>query len=175
MAWSEAFGLTGGKVKTGGIIVEGAEQQGKSTFCQRLSQTLGIEVIHMHKGYGFVDGKFDYTSGYFYDIDRRPGPFIYDRSYISELVYGRLFNRNNITREIQDRVETRFNELGYFAVLLELNNPWIEREETVTREQNEQVKVLYRDVYEGLKIDKFFIKPDDVGLEYIIEQFRSRR
>ena len=161
--------------KTGGIIVEGAEQQGKSTFCERLNKALGLEVIHMHKGYGFVDGRFDYFSGYFYDIDRRPGPFIYDRSYISELVYGRLFNRNNITPEIQARIEHRFKELGYFAVVLELNRPWIEREETVTREQNERVKELYLEVYPTLLIDKFVIKPDEEGLEFVVNQFRSRR
>ncbi len=162
-------------MKTGGIIVEGAEQQGKSTFCQKLTDALGVEVVHMHKGYGFVDGRFDYVSGYFYDIDRRPGPFIYDRSYISELVYGRLFNRNNITVEIQDKIERRFNDLGYFAIVLELNRPWIERDETVTREQNEKVKELYREVFPTLKIDKFVIKPDDAALEFVIEQFRSRR
>ena len=78
-------------MKTGGIIVEGAEQQGKSTFCDKLSKRLGVEIIHMHRGYGFVDGKFDYLTGYFYDIDRRPGPFIYDRSYVSELAYGKVF------------------------------------------------------------------------------------
>jgi hypothetical protein len=162
-------------LKTGGIIIEGAEQQGKSTFCERLNKMLGVEVIHMHKGYGFVDGRFDYFSGYFYDIDRRPGPFLYDRSYISELVYGRLFNRNNITEEIQAKIENRFNELGYFAIILELNRPWIEREETVTKEQNEKVKELYREVYPTLKIDKFVIKPDDEGLEFVVNQFRSRR
>ena len=161
--------------KTGGIIVEGAEQQGKSTFCERLNKVLGAELIHMHKGYGFVDGRFDYVSGYFYDIDRRTGPFIYDRSYISELVYGRLFNRNNITSEIQSRIELRFKELDYFAVILELNRPWIDREETVTQEQNEKVKGLYREVYPTLLIDKFVIKPDDEGLEFIVNQFRSRR
>lgn len=162
-------------MKTGGIIVEGAEQQGKSTFCDKLSKRLGVEIIHMHKGYGFVDGKFDYLTGYFYDIDRRPGPFIYDRSYISELAYGKVFQRNNITSEILQGIESRFQDLGYFLVLLELNLPWIDRAETVTQEQNEKVKTAYREVFPQLKIDKFLINPTDEAVEFIAKQCEARR
>lgn len=163
-------------MKTGGIIVEGAEQQGKSTFCNKLSKRLGIEIIHMHKGYGFVDGKFDYSTGYFYDIDRRGRePFIYDRSYVSELAYGKLFKRNNITPEILCEIETRFRNLGYFVALLELNIPWIDRDETVTREQNENVKAAYREIFPTLKIDKFVINPSDEAVEFIVKQYESRQ
>ena len=162
-------------MKTGGIIVEGAEQQGKSTFCDKLFRRLGVEIIHMHKGYGFVDGKFDYLTGYFYDIDRRPGPFIYDRSYVSELAYGRVFQRRNIMPEILQGIESRFQDLGYFLVLLELNLPWIDRAETVTQEQNEKVKTAYREVFPQLKIDKFLINPTDDAVEFIAKQYEARR
>jgi hypothetical protein len=162
-------------MKTGGIIVEGAEQQGKSTFCDKLSKRLDAEIIHMHRGYGFVDGKFDYLTGYFYDIDRRPGPFIYDRSYVSELAYGTVFQRNNITPEILQGIESRFQDLGYFLVLLELNLPWIDRAETVTKEQNEKVKIAYREVFPRLKIDKFMINPTDEAVEFIVKQYEIRR
>ena len=159
----------------GGIIIEGAEQQGKSTFCDKLIKRLGIEVVHMHKNYGFVNGKFDYSTGYFYDIDRRSGPFIYDRSYVSELVYGKLFQRNNITPEIQANIEKRFIKLGYFLVVLELNQPWIIREETVTKEQNEKIKMIYREIYPTLTIDKFLINPTDEAVEYVAQQYKDRQ
>ena len=159
----------------GGIIIEGAEQQGKSTFCDKLIKILGIEAVHMHKNYGFVNGKFDYSTGYFYDIDRRSGPFIYDRSYVSELVYGKLFQRNNITPEIQANIEKRFIKLGYFLVVLELNQPWIIREETVTKEQNEKIKMIYREIYPTLTIDKFLINPTDEAVEYVAQQYKDRR
>lgn len=162
-------------MKTGGIIVEGAEQQGKTTFCKKLSRRLGIEVVHMHKGYGFINGKFDYSTGYFYDIDRRPGPFIYDRSYVSELAYGKVFNRNNITSDILAKVESRFKELDYFLVLLELNRPWIDRDETVTKEQNEKVKEAYREVFPKLSIDRFLINPTDEAVEFIAKVYEARR
>ncbi len=90
----------GDNMMKGGIIVEGAEQQGKSTFCNRLKDILKIEVIHMDK----AGPNFDYFSGYFEDIERLKLPVIYDRSYISELVYGSYFGRNNINPDLKDRI-----------------------------------------------------------------------
>jgi len=158
-------------MKTGGIIVEGAEQQGKTTFCKKLQERLGIEVIH----YGPAAKDYDYFNGYFVDIDQRGGPFVFDRSYISELSYGKVFSRNNITTEIKDKIESKFSDLGYFMILLELNRPWIGREETVTKEQNEKVKVAYREIYPTLNIDKFIIEPNEQNLEFVISEYKRRK
>lgn len=158
-------------MKTGGIIVEGAEQQGKTTFCKKLQERLGIEVIH----YGPASKDYDYFNGYFVDIDQRGGPFIFDRSYISELSYGKVFSRNNITAEIKNKIEKKFSDLGYFMILLELNRPWISREETVTKEQNEKVKLAYREIYSTLNIDKFVIKPNEQNLEFVISEYNKRK
>jgi hypothetical protein len=154
----------------GGIIIEGAEQQGKSTFCKKIVDRLGLEVVH----FGPPSKDFDFFAGYFKDIDERGGPFIFDRSYVSELAYGKVFSRNRITPELQERIEARFNDLGYFLVLLELNLPWVDRFETVTKEQNEKVKLAYRDVFQTLKIDKFIIKPDESALEMVISEHKKR-
>jgi hypothetical protein len=158
-------------LKTGGIIIEGAEQQGKSTFCKKLQERLGIEVIH----FGPPQKDFDYFSGYFVDIDKRPGPFLFDRSYVSELAYGQVFNRKNITHDIQNKIENKFNELGYFLVLLELNLPWINRDETVSREQNEKVKLAYKDVFSTIQLDKWTLRPDENSLEFVIKEFNKRK
>ena len=158
-------------MKTGGIIVEGAEQQGKSTFCNKLSEALGLRTIHN----GYVRGKFDYFSGYFKDIDAGGGPFIYDRSYMSELVYGKYFGRKNIDSNLKKKIEGRFKDLNYFLVLLELDQPWIDREETVTREQNESIKSIYKETYDSIGIDKFLIKPSDDALQFILQQYKIRR
>lgn len=157
-------------MKRGGIIIEGAEQQGKSTFCKKLVERLGIEVVHL----GPPPPDFHFFHGYFKDIDERGGPFIFDRSYMSELAYGRVFSRNRITPVTQSKIEDRFNELGYFLVLLELNLPWVDRFETVTKEQNELVKIAYRDVFSTLTIDKFIITPDDSSLEMVISEYQKR-
>ncbi len=65
--------------------------------------------------------------------------------------------------------------MGYFIVLLELNRPWVDREEMITREQNESIKSLYREIYPTLGLDKFIIKPDDEGLEFVVKQFKERQ
>lgn len=159
-------------MKTGGIIVEGAEQQGKSTFCKALADRIGLEIIH----YGPASKDYDYFSGYFVDIDERGGPFIFDRSFVSELAYGKIFNRKNITPDILQRIEAKFAKLGYFVVLLELNNPWIDREETVTFEQNEQVKGSYRYVYDNvLGLDRFLLKPGPEALDTVVAEYLRRQ
>jgi thymidylate kinase len=154
----------------GGIIIEGAEQQGKSTFCKKLVDRLGLEVVH----FGPPTKDFDFFGGYFKDIEERGGPFIFDRSYVSELAYGKVFSRNRINIELQERIENRFKDLGYFLVLLELNLPWVDRFETVTKEQNEKVKLAYRDVFATLKIDKFTITPNDSSLEMVVAEHKKR-
>jgi thymidylate kinase len=158
-------------MKTGGIIVEGGEQQGKTTFCDKLTKRLGIEVVH----FGPASPDFDYFSGYFVDIDTRGGPFIFDRSFVSELAYGKIFNRKNITPEILKKVQDRFTDLGYFLVLLELNRPWIDRAETVTKEQNERVKQAYREIFPTLSMDKFVIEPSDESVEFVAKQYEIRK
>lgn len=142
-----------------GIIIEGAEQTGKSTLCRQLATKLGFELVHMHKDYGYVDGVFDYYSGYFYDIDRRPGNYVYDRSYVSELVYGSLFKRDNIDAQLQGKIERRFAELGYVFVLCHWDGDWIDREETVTQEQNRVVAATYDRVFETVSLPKLRLCP----------------
>ena len=162
-----------------GIIVDGAEQTGKSTFCRRLAEKLGYELVHMHKGYGFVDGVFDYVSGYFYDIDRNPDlSFVYDRNYLSELAYGGMFERGNITPEVQARIEQRFAQLGYVVVLCHYDGGWIDREETITREQNELVAKHFESAYNSVTLPKIKVCPrrDQDALAKVIELLeRSKR
>lgn len=157
-------------MKSGGIIIEGAEQQGKSTFCKKLVDTLGIEVIH----FGPPSKDFDFFHGYFKDIDERGGPFIFDRSFLSELAYGKVFSRNRINFQLQEKIENKFKDLGYFVVLLELNLPWVDRFETVTEEQNERVKLAYRDVFSTLRLDKFLITPNEESFEMIVSEYKKR-
>lgn len=160
-------------MKTGGIIVEGAEQVGKSTFCEKLSKRLGLGLVHMHKDYGFVNGKFDYFKSYFHDIDRQSLPLVFDRHYVSELAYGKMFDRKNIDAKIKTSIETRLRDLGYIVVLLmPQNKQWIEREEMITHEQNNVVTQYYDDVYKGLRVTKIKVNAFDVmSLDRVIELY----
>lgn len=156
-----------------GIIVEGAEQSGKSTFCQQLADRLGFKLIH----YGPASPDFDYYSGYFENIEREPGDYIYDRSYPSELVYGSLFRRNNIDDRLQGLIEARFSELGYVFVLCRWDGDWIEREETITQSQNRVAASTYDRVFEGITLPKVRLCPrlDPTAIDKAIGLLRSVR
>lgn len=126
-----------------GIIVEGAEQQGKSTICRLLNERLNIPIIHMNKNYGFINGKFDYIESYFVDIKDNK-QVIFDRHYLSEIVYGKYFNRNNITDIMRKEIELKLNNLGYMIVLLSRPGyKWIDRDEMIDKQQNDEIIELY--------------------------------
>ena len=128
-----------------GIIVEGAEQQGKSTICRLLNERLNIPIIHMNKNYGFIDGKFDYVESYFVSINGT-NQIIFDRHYLSEIVYGKYFNRNNITETMRKEIELRLNNSGYMIVLLSRPGyEWIDRDEMVDKQQNDRIIELYNE------------------------------
>lgn len=156
-----------------GIIVEGAEQSGKSTLCRQLADRLGFKLVH----YGPAAPDFDYYSGYFENIEREPGDYIYDRSYPSELVYGSLFRRNNIDGRLQRLIETRFSELGYVFVLCHWDGDWIEREETVTQSQNRVVASTYDRVFESITLPKLRLCPrlDPTAIDKVTALLRSGR
>jgi len=160
-------------MKRGGIIVEGAEQVGKSTFCQKLREWLDLDLVHMHKDYGFVEGKFDYFKSYFHDIDKQDEPIVFDRHYVSELAYGRLFDRDNIDDKIKAQIETKLRDLGYIIVLLVPRaGAWLDREEMITSEQNELVSQYFDEAYEDLRVTKIKVNAfDDASFNKVIELY----
>ena len=161
-------------MKRGGIIVEGAEQVGKSTFCEKLSDHLDLRLVHMHKNYGFIDGKFDYFKSYFHDVDKQDEPIIFDRHYVSELAYGRLFDRGNIDEKIKAQIEAKLRDLGYIVVLLTPRDcAWLDREEMITSEQNELVSQYFDEAYENLHVTKVKVNAfDDASLSKVVELYR---
>ena len=153
----------------GGIIVDGAEQQGKSTLCQKLGRALNYPVHH----FGPPPEGFDFFDDYFLPIQKESKPVIFDRSYTSELVYGRYFDRCHIDLDRQFDIEVRLMEMGYIFVLSELSIPWINREETVNKKQNKEIKKLYREVYNTISIPKLIVTPDERGLAKILNLHRK--
>ena len=147
-----------------GIILDGAEQQGKTTLSKKLSLALDYPVCH----FGTPRKCFDFWDDYFIEAESNC-PWILDRCFTSELVYGKYFNRSNINEELKIKLEKRFTKLKYIFVLCELDQPWIERPETVTKEQNVEIKKLYREMYNNLNMPKIIVRPDDEGIEKIIK------
>ena len=153
----------------GGIIIDGAEQQGKSTLSKKLASILNYPIAH----FGPPPEGFDFFEDYFDPIQKYNKPVIFDRSYTSELVYGTYFDRCHIDVDRQFDIESRFMELGYIFILSELNIPWIDREETVNKQQNKEIKKLYRDVYNTISIPKMIVTPDPSGIKKVLDLHRK--
>jgi len=158
-----------------GIIIEGADQQFKSSICEKISEATGMPIIH----YGLASDGYDYCEGYFRDVDKYETGLIFDRSYMSEIVYGPVMrNSCNITLEKKKIIEDRFNELGYFLVVLERENPnWvITREEYVSRDIFDKIIERYREVYTVINIEKYFFDPAiESSLENILKIWRRKK
>ena len=158
-----------------GIIIEGADQQFKSSICEKLSEATGMPIIH----YGLAHDGYDYCEGYFRDIDKYKTGLIFDRSYMSELVYGPVMrNSCNITPEKKKKIEDRFNKLGYFLVVLERHDPkWVsDREEYVPEDISNKIIEKYREVYLDINIEKYFLDPTSkITLKNILRVWRDKK
>lgn len=104
-----------------GIILEGADQSGKSTLATRLSMLVGGgQVFHYSPPKGVTDFEHEYTR--FLDGATGPagsGKTIVDRCYLSEMVYGPMFRgASGVTPEVQAAIEERLRRERYVVVLV---------------------------------------------------------
>ena len=144
-----------------GIIIEGAENTGKTTLCTKLMNLSRVPYLHMSKNYGFKKGQFDYVNGYLDKVKEQNKGYIFDRCYVSELAYGKLRGTENITKDMQEQIESFLRERRYFVVLLDTDRiPWDKnRQHSITYEDNIRIKELFREVFETLNIDKMILDP----------------
>lgn len=135
----------------GGIIVEGPDQFGKSTLCKKLQKKLNMPLIH-YKPPKPGTPQFMY---YTHLLDGPDGPYIFDRNYVSELVYGPLFRvESAINAGELKSIENKFELANYFIVLLERKNyEWEARDEMYSKDQNKQVIAGYEDISNELGLD----------------------
>lgn len=145
-----------------GIIIEGSDQTGKSTIVKKLSEKLGLPIIH-HKR-STDEANFDYFNGYFQEIDsgKYKTGLIFDRSYLSEVVYGTVKRGgSHIDYVLQTRIEEKFSDLGYFLViLLRDEERWEDRPEYVTKEENQEIEKFYIDeAMSGFRLPSLVIHP----------------
>lgn len=162
------------KNKKGGIIVEAPDQFGKSTFCKKLQEELHMPIIH-YKPPKEGTLQFEY---YTHLLDNpTEGPYIFDRNYVSELVYGPLFRGGSaIDKSEQKRIENKFKEYNYFVVLLKRKNyKWEDREEMFTREQNEQIIKGYATIDLKLSLDVISVDGwDDDAVSRVVEFWKEK-
>jgi thymidylate kinase len=145
----------------GGIIVEGADQSGKSTFCEKLQELTNMPIIH----FGIPKPGTDLDTEYIKDIPQNDyNPIIFDRSYLSELVYGDLFRKGaGISFAGKRKIEEFLRSCNYIMVLCRRKNyQWKDRpEEDYTEEDNLRVIRKYDDMFEFVGIPKIIVDPFD--------------
>jgi thymidylate kinase len=143
----------------GGIIVEGADQMGKTTFCDKLSKELNMGIIHYAPPKPGINFYNEYTK----HIISATRPILFDRNYVSEMVYGPLFRGSSgVTPEIKRQIEDVYNNRNYCLILLNRKNyVWENRPELYTEEQNKLVIANFLKVFSTLKITKLLIDAFD--------------
>jgi len=143
----------------GGIIVEGADQMGKTTFCDKLSKELNMGVIHYSPPKPGVNFYQEYTK----HVIGTSRPILFDRNYMSEMVYGPLFRgASGVTPDIKKQIESVYNDRNYCLILLNRKNyKWENRPEMYTEEQNQNVIHSFLSVFNTINMTKLLIDAFD--------------
>ena len=140
-----------------GIILEGADQSGKSTLAQKLSDLTGHSVLHFDPPKkGTTDFYAEYTN--FLNMGGRP---IVDRNYMSEMVYGKLFRGGSgVTDIVKKQIETTLWNQNYVLVLCHRRNfNFEERKEMYDQSQIMEVRKEFLDQFEDIALPKIVVDP----------------
>ena len=77
---------------TNKIIIEGCDGTGKTTLCKQLAEKYGLDVVH-------ITSK-DPNDFEFYKETLRKTNVVYDRHFLGELIYPKIYNRQgNLDRD----------------------------------------------------------------------------
>lgn len=143
------------------IIVEGADQQGKSTLCKLLSEKLGWNIIH----FGKPTAEFDFLRGY--DTKEKT---ICDRSFMSEIVYSKvneLVSRTSMTfqcnkAKIADTLLIMMDREKFFVFDSK-------RHEDYKKEDIEKAIEFYRTVFNKMNMEKMVLNPNSDTYEHEVQ------
>jgi len=144
------------------IIIEGADQQGKTTLVNALSKRLGWNIIKFDK----PDGNFDFFHDYKFKIKT-----ISDRNYLSELVYSKINGFSHRVTKLKE-LENHFNDNYTILIMLDRGADYVfdnSRHEDYSEEQIARAITIYREEFKKLKIKKYIINPNCFGCDNTVE------
>lgn len=134
------------------IIVEGADQQGKSTLCKFLAAQLGWKVVHFAK----PDENFDFVKGYMLDDNT-----ISDRNFVSELVYSRVNDKKS--RAQRELLANLFRTSDTLLIMVDRRSEFVfdaKRHEDYTEEQISKARMYYAYEYDMIRMHKVTFNPN---------------
>jgi thymidylate kinase len=151
------------------IIIEGADQQGKSTLCALLHEKLGWNIVH----YGKPKEGFNYILDYLL-----PENTISDRNFLSEVVYSKVKNRLSKARPML--LSNLFTRDKTLLILLDREHDFIfdnTRHEEYSYRNIQKAISIYRDVYNNVNMDKVKLNPNsclyDSQVQSIIDKING--
>lgn len=146
------------------IIIEGADQQGKTELCKKISSITGWKIIH------FSPPKSNFNFHKDYLVDKYT---ISDRNFLSELVYSQIRGSKHRVKNLK-LLQEKMIVNNYLVVLVDREEFYIhdEREEKFSREEIEIAIKLYRNIFFNLKMNKLIINPH-IDQHLLINLFKN--
>jgi thymidylate kinase len=134
------------------IIVEGADQQGKTTLVNYLSEKLKWNIIHFRK----PAENFDFVSGYMI-----PEKTISDRNFLSEIVYSQVCERKS--RASMELLSNVFRTRDTLLIVLDREDSFIfdkSRKEDYVESDIYFAIDLYKKEFKKVNMEKMILNPN---------------
>lgn len=150
-----------------GFILEGSDQSGKSTICNKLSSLFSYPIFHYKYPYTHSDMLFEYS----YKLKEK-NPYIFDRNFMSEMVYGELFRNSIKIYEYLPELISKYKQKKYILILCHpFSFKFIERKEFFQKEQIFQAREKYFSLFNKIDLPKIIVNPFlPGGLQYILNK-----
>lgn len=150
--------------KIGGIIVEGADQMGKSTFIDLLYHKM-VKVCDVNKLHFSKNTTDKSEVEYYTEFLNDNTPHLVDRNYLSEIIYGNYYRgKSKIDNNTKNIIEQKIKDNSYFMVIINRTSyEWEERPEEYDKLGNESIIKKYIEYAKSnlLNIDMIFINQDN--------------
>ena len=149
-----------------GYIIEGADQQGKTTVVNMFVKEGSLPSYK----FGVPDSDFDFFEDYIEPF--KNGHRVYDRSFVSEIVYSSVIPCRKCRVSRSEELVDYFRKEKFVFIFLERSNHiWIDREEEFDRSYSQRLKFEYRKVFERIKCEKYFLDPENEFDRSLIDNF----
>lgn len=153
-----------------GIILEGADQQGKTTVADLFRSAPGWNYVW----FGAPGPEFDFSDEAYLSPYYREGKNLYDRSFVSEIVYSTA-KRNKHRIEDPQRLLDYLSGNGFVYILLRRKKyKWQDRDEEYDRKFNNKVLKLYDQYFLTMNIEKYHLDPEDKGDKILLKKLANR-